>query len=416
VEILLAKFIALGSNLEPRKEYLESAVERISSFCEIKKVSPIYETPALLPENAPSEWDSPFLNAVIEVSTEMSSGDFLNKAQEVEKDLGRKSAQNWAPRTIDIDILFWDLEEIKKENLVIPHPQIFGRSFVLDPLKDLDPGFAKTARDHTGHSPLIMGIVNLTPDSFSDGGRFTDLEKFSETMSQFSEINIPIVDLGSQSTRPGASRLSSEEEWKRLKPYLAELKELNQTQYFSPKVSIDSFHPQVIARSLEYGIDIINDVSGLLTPDMLNILKNTDASYVLMHSLSVPADPKQVLSDSPVEELKSWLEDKLETLIKNGIDLSRVIFDPGIGFGKTASQSLEIIKRVKEFHEYPLRLMVGHSRKSFMKNFGSETPSNRDVETLAISIKLMEQGVDILRVHNPQWHMRAMRAWNHVTN
>ena len=198
------------------------------------------------------------------------------------------------------------------------------------------------------------------------------------------------------------------------------------------------------------GANIINDVSGLTdkaqnTNDkMLSLLENSSALYVLMHSLDIPANPKNTLpeKEDPLPLLCQWLENKLELLDKRKISFHRIFFDPGIGFGKNALQSLHILKNLEIFKKYPVQLLVGHSRKSFMKNFNLPLPTTeatveldteskttnkrmeptvsmatqRDPHTLGISMKLIQKGVDVLRIHNPELHIQAHQAWNHVAS
>ena len=147
---------------------------------------------------------------------------------------------------------------------------------------------------------------------------------------------------------------------------------------------------------------------------MLSLLKNSQAFYVLTHSLDVPVNPKHVLNKDPLPTLCHWLEEKLEVFDKHHISLDRIFFDPGIGFGKNPLQSLKILRNLEVFHPYPVRLLIGHSRKSFMKDFSSHKADLRDAETLGVSMGLIEQGVDVLRVHNPEIHIRGLRGWSHV--
>ena len=139
-----------------------------------------------------------------------------------------------------------------------------------------------------------------------------------------------------------------------------------------PFVSLDTRHVKTAKVGVELGVDIINDVSGMSNGEMLSLLKDSEAGYVLTHSLDVPVRPENVLTEDPVAHLQDWLEKKLEIFEKNNIALDRIFFDPGIGFGKTPLQSLKILKDLKSFQSCPVRLLIGHSRKSFMKDFQLE--------------------------------------------
>ena len=409
-----AKYLSLGTNQGDRQANIRYALSKLTEFCEIQKISPIYETPALLPKGATENWNQPFLNLCVEIDYKGSPGSFLKKIKEIEQAMGRTSSPRWSPRVIDIDILLWEKESISEKSLSIPHPEMSLRSFVLDPLKDIHGDYIQAARKLPQHSPLWMGILNLTPDSFSDGGSYLKRDKFKTTIKNFSEVGAQIIDLGAESTRPQASTIKADEEWVRLRPYLELYKKIFQEDPTHPLISVDTYKPSVAEKSIRMGAQIINDVSGLRDPDMLTVLKESDVNYVLMHSLDVPTKPKNNLSDNFKDEICDWLEQRLEIFHKNRINLGRIIFDPGLGFGKSSLQSLQLIRDFEIFHKYPIRLMVGHSRKSFMKNFSEESPKGRDVETLGLSMSLIQKKVDILRIHNPELHIKAYRGWSHA--
>lgn len=408
-------FLGIGSNLKPRKTNISQALESLSKICSIEKVSPVYETAALLLQEAPSEWNQAFLNLVIQIEFSGDPLSLLNHLKAIEKKLGRKDRKKWSPRSIDLDILLCEDQQLSLPELKVPHPEMEKRAFVLDPLKDLLPSFITKARKHKNHAPLWMAIINLTPDSFSDGGLFTDQKIFVNTLLNYEKTGINIIDLGAESTRPGATSLSADEELTRLKPFLKQFFRLYEKKKIKPLMSVDTRHIKTADFCLNLGVDIINDVSGLNSPDMISLLKDSKSAYVLTHSLDVPVKPKNVLNGDPLPVLHNWLEKKLEIFEKNNISLDRIFFDPGIGFGKTELQSLRILKNLKSFEDCPVRLLISHSRKSFMKHFSPQDAELRDLETLGISLQLIHQGVDVLRVHNPEMHIRTFRGWSHVT-
>ncbi|MBX9769648.1 MAG: dihydropteroate synthase, partial [Bdellovibrionales bacterium] len=347
--------------------------------------------------------------------------ELLKMLKEIESDLGREPGPRWSPRLIDLDLLIFGDLELKEDRLILPHPQMTQRSFVLGPLKDLSPhlvvpGTHATAlalsRKLPTHSPLVMGIMNLTPDSFSDGGQINTDRAFSERVEKMEKAGVHLIDLGAESTRPGASLVPPEEEWLRLERPLKSIRALFKYHWSRPLISVDTRNAVTAAKALREGADWINDVSGLGDPEMISVLQSSSCSFVIMHHLGIPADPKTILSAAldPVEELKLWLRQKLEILDHHGIDLDRVVFDPGIGFGKSPHQSIAILKRSSEFRDLSVRFLIGHSRKSFMKVWGQNHPLERDVATLGASLGLLSQGVDILRVHNPEDHLTALHA------
>jgi dihydropteroate synthase len=185
-----------------------------------------------------------------------------------------------------------------------------------------------------------------------------------------------------------------------------------------PLISVDTRHVSVAKQAIEAGASIINDVSGLVDPEMIAILKDSDAHYVLTHSLSVPANTDQLLPEGcdPVMELTTWFQRKTAFLESSGIARERIIIDPGIGFGKTPLQSIEILRNLEKFKALDYRLLVGHSRKSFLCPLNSIPAEDRDHESVGVSLNLTKKGADILRVHNPVFHIRSFQAWNHLNN
>ncbi len=416
--------IGLGSNVGDRLQNLEQAIREMKKAgFSLLKVSPVYETSALLPANAPEEWNHPFLNALVQIQHDNKTPEqLLFSLKSIEKKLGRQDGHlKWAPRIIDLDILLFEDKVVHSPELKIPHPELRKRNFVLTPLKEMQASLKipslnsfkalELFRNLKTKLPTWMFIVNVTPDSFSDGGQI-NLSQFESLLQKVSEHSIHIVDLGAESTRPGAVSVSPAKEWQRLTPYIEKFNNFYGSKIFRPKLSVDTRHMPTAKKALDKGVDIINDVSGL-SGEMLELLKCSEGEYVLTHSVTVPADRKKTLplEKDPVEEIKKWLSKKINILESHGISLDRVIFDPGIGFGKTAGQSLEILKRIKEFYCFPLRVMVGHSRKSFMKSFSPDNPAERDVESVGVSLALVEKGVDILRVHSADLHARAAKGF-----
>ena len=442
-------FLSAGSNIRPRRKALSLAVTELARIGSIQKISPVYETPALLPEDAPAEgplsanssetgppdesppeagfrragppaegplssWNRPFLNLCLQMEFEGEAPELLGRLQAIEKKAGRKKREKHAPRELDLDILLFGDQKISLPHLKIPHPEMEKRAFVLDPLKDILPDYIQKARRHKDHAPLWAAVLNVTPDSFSDGGRFADEEDFLKTALKLEKAGAAVLDTGAESTRPGAQPLSPEEEIARLKPCLGALSRHYKERILKPLISVDTRFAKTAEAALKQGADIINDVSGLQDPDMLSVLKNSSASYILTHSLDVPVNPRNILKGDPLKALCLWLKQKLEILEKNHIENGRVFFDPGIGFGKSSLQSLKILRNLKAFHSFPVRLFVGHSRKSFMGDFCSYEAPLRDWETVGVSMELTRRGADALRVHNVEAHVRAFRGFSHA--
>lgn len=250
----------------------------------------------------------------------------------------------------------------------------------------------------------LVGILNLTPDSFSDGGQYTDAKSALAHMAAMITQGAGVIDVGAESTRPGAQALSFEEEWERLKTTLPEL--VSMAVDTGAKISLDTRHWQNAARGLSLGVDWINDVSGLTSADMRKLLLDSECGIVVMHSLGVPADPARCISEPPdvVTQLINEAMYTINSLESAGIDRSRLIYDPGIGFGKNDRQNLQIISSARSFKTLGISLLFGHSRKRFLRAMAEDRTEQRDVATLAFSAHLMAQGVEYLRVHEVGKH------------
>jgi len=420
-------YLGLGSNLGDRRSNLAQAITRLQAKgVEVCRVSPVVETPALLPDSASSEWNLPYLNLALECDVRCTPARMHQWIGEIQTALGRTDGARWSPRTIDIDILLWGQERIDTPELTIPHRDLHRRQFVLTPLLALAPRLevpgtgGLSLMDYSvalGRPiPLWMGIVNATPDSFSDGGRYPDLRGLDAYVQAMIEAGGHIIDIGGESTRPGAGPISAQTEWTRIAPVLEHLIARYGKNMLRPQISVDTYHPETARRALDIGVDIINDVSGLSAPAMLDIALDSERDWVAMHHLSIPADPAVTLpaGRDPVQAVEDWLCDRMESWDKAGLDLNRIIFDPGVGFGKDGLQSLKLLRAAERFRAYGLRVLIGHSRKSFMKHFSCRTNEDKDLATLGASLSLCAKGVDILRVHDVPLHAAAYRGWSHL--
>ncbi len=429
--------LGLGSNLGDKRENLEQALAFIKNEYKATglKISSVYETMALqIKDDLKGDWDLPFLNIVISIETNLVPKEILKINKKIESKMGRDHlAPKWAPRTVDIDILFLDDQKYIctdiGDELIIPHSEILNRDFVLSPLLDIAPDLSNEHFFNTEQTLLklikskekliskFMAVLNLTPDSFSDGGLYLNSLKIKDFLNGIRENSISIIDIGAESTRPDAEVLNLDEEWQRLSSFFEIYENFFQGKNLKPKLSLDSRNYETIKRAIHYGINIINDVSGLADERILELLtENENIDYVLMHSLSVPADPKITLKndDEVIEDLISWFKLKLELFVDKGISLNRIFIDPGIGFGKTAWQSKIIIKNIKKFECLGCRILVGHSRKSFFNPISNHDFKDRDVESLGVSLYLAQSQVDVIRVHQAQDHKRMIKAYKYI--
>lgn len=250
--------------------------------------------------------------------------------------------------------------------------------------------------------PHLMAVVNLTPDSFSGDGRLADAPL--DHVRHQVEAGADVVDLGAESTRPGARPLSADQEWLRLAPVLEGV--VRQSWRARVALSVDTRHAVNASRALDLGVDIINDVGGLSDPAMRRVLAGARADVVAMHSLTVPADPARVLPPDcdVVQCLLDWRDGMRARAADDGIDPARIVWDPGLGFGKTSLQSLDIVLQAQHLVAGGGRWLFGHSRKSFLSLFTDASAADRDDLTLAFSASLAQAGVWCLRVHDVRRH------------
>ncbi|TAK72848.1 MAG: dihydropteroate synthase [Gammaproteobacteria bacterium] len=437
--------LGLGSNVGDRLAHLRKALQAIQKIpgVMVEQVSPVYLSDALLPDNAPPEWDMPHLNLALRCHTTLEPLALLKELKNIEWSIGRKpEVRHWGPRIIDIDILAWGELVLQSEIFTVPHLNLQDRPFALWPLADVaplwtfplpGPNQGKTAAQiaekwgsrFTGEAPLrtqqiyqrvdtprLVGVVNVTPDSFSDGGQFVSADHALAHALLLVNSGAEIIDIGAESTAPKAAPLEVATEWARLEPILLALKNARESFLIPPKISVDTRHTEVAAKALAMGVDWINDVTGLQDPAMQEIVLHSNADCVVMHHMSIPASRDVVLprDQDVVELVYEWGAKQLESLERRGIPRERMIFDPGVGFGKVPEHSLMLVKEAETFKQLGVRLLIGHSRKSFLSLFTGHPAAERDVETIAMSFYLAKHQVDYLRVHEVEMSARTLRV------
>ena len=243
--------------------------------------------------------------------------------------------------------------------------------------------------------PYIMGILNVTPDSFSDGGEAYSIEKALQKTIQLIHDGADIIDIGGESTRPNAQVISVEEEISRVIPVIKKIRELN----ISITISVDTRNYLTAKLAIEAGANIINDVSGLdYDPLLFDYVAKNDIPVIIMHSDKVPANSKDIETNDIIEEVYYSLYKKIEKLLSNGHSKNNIIIDVGIGFGKSQQTNFELLKRIDEFSSLGVPMLLGISRKSFIRNEFGLTCEEADIPTAMYSAML--KSVDIHRVHN----------------
>ncbi|VAX16076.1 Dihydropteroate synthase [hydrothermal vent metagenome] len=240
-----------------------------------------------------------------------------------------------------------------------------------------------------------MGILNVTPDSFSDGGRFTRIDKAITQAEKMVEEGATIIDVGGESSRPGADPVSKEEEAKRVLPVIR----LIVKKFPKTPVSIDSYKPEVTLAAMEEGAAMINDITGLRDTKMMEVAARFNAPVVIMHMKGTPQTmQKRPAYKNVTLDIATFFKERIKTCSKNGID--KIVVDPGIGFGKTVNHNLQIINRLDEFAKLGRPVMIGHSRKSFIGKILGDESTERETATAAITAMAVKNGASIIRIHN----------------
>ena len=255
-------------------------------------------------------------------------------------------------------------------------------------------------------TPLIMGILNVTPDSFSDGGNYYTVQAAVDRAKQLEDAGADMIDIGGESTRPYSQPVDQADEVQRIAPVLERLQGA-----ISIPISIDTTKASVARVAIDLGAKIINDVSGLEADEqMIDVARETQAGICAMHRQGTP----QNMQDNPsyencTLEILEYLRQRDTSLSKAGFAPERICLDPGIGFGKSHQHNLELIRSVGLFHQLGRPLLVGHSRKGFIGKILGDKDLGRDYGTLGVSFALQVQGVQILRVHDVVGHVQAFR-------
>lgn len=264
--------------------------------------------------------------------------------------------------------------------------------------------------------PKIVGILNITPDSFSDGGKFFHENSAIAHLNKMLDDGVDIIDIGAESTRPNAQILSASQEIFRLKNILPrivdEIAEFNSKHDKKIEISIDTYHFETLVFAHSCGIRFINDVSGLIDPQIVDYIAKHNLKAILMHNIAIHANPNIIINREldVFEQIADWVNNKIKFLESRNIQKSQLIFDPGIGFAKDARQSIRILKNIEAYRIFGLEIYIGHSKKSFLDYLTIPNQANlsRDQKTLIISHYLAQKGVDYLRVHDVLENIKAI--------
>ena len=426
-------FLGIGSNLGDRLGNLYQAQAALAPQIRLLRASTIYETPPWGYNDQPA-----FLNQVLEVETELEPQALLTRLKEIEAELGRIKNFHYGPRLIDLDILFYGEQVYQSETLSIPHPMLAERAFVLVPLADIAPDLVHPQLKHTvadllaecpgrdeivlyqpsltqewphwGERAYVMGILNITPDSFSGDGLLQQSDPASAALNQarqFLQDGASILDLGAESSRPGSATVDAETEIARIQPILNSLRQAN----LPAIISVDTYKAESAEACLRSGAHWINDIWGLKAdPELAPVIAAHHAGVVIMHNRSHWQDVQNlgdlgktysgVQYDDIIDDIKNKLGESLEIAAKAGVAQDKVILDPGIGFGKNLGDNLAIINRLEEIKKMGFPILIGPSRKSFIGQV-LDLPVEERLEGTAAAVALgIAHGADIVRVHD----------------
>jgi dihydroneopterin aldolase/2-amino-4-hydroxy-6-hydroxymethyldihydropteridine diphosphokinase/dihydropteroate synthase len=403
-------FVAIGANVGDRMANINAALSEMDTE-EIAIVSSgfLYESEPMYEENQPR-----FLNTCIEVKTSLEPRDLLRFLKGIEVKLGREKMYRNGPRKIDLDIVFYGDRIIHSDDLIVPHPRMYERPFVLLPLMDMDSSFMHPSCNKTvkelvsvlpdlsscrrviptglpdgvlphGTKSLILGILNVTPDSFSDGGKYNGLESAIAHAKEMVDQGADIIDIGGESTRPTADPVDESEEQRRV------IEVVTQTRKLMPSlpISIDTYRASTARAAVAAGACIVNDVSGgMLDSEMLSTVAKLGKPYICMHAGKIGSHShidykdgnpscfdSSMKPDEVVRIVRSQLAGRVEACLKAGIARWNIILDPGLGFGKSGLINFTLLKRLDEVFSGPLEgfpVMIGASRKRFVRDLTND--------------------------------------------
>ena len=260
--------------------------------------------------------------------------------------------------------------------------------------------------------PNILGVLNLTPDSFSDGGKFNTKQRGISHAFKLYNDGADLIDVGGESTRPGSKTVNKEDEWKRINEILKSIVK-------KIPISLDTRKSDIMKNGIKLGVKLINDVSGLsFDTETINVLKKNKVPFVIQHTLGTPENmQKNPKYNNELLDIYDFFEEKIKLLRSKGIKHNNIILDPGIGFGKKLKHNMNLIRSVSIFHSLGFPILVGNSRKRFIKDISKKNDSfTRIGGTISSSLYLMTQGVQILRIHDVNEVMQAIKVFKEITN
>jgi dihydropteroate synthase len=321
------------------------------------------------------------------------------------------------PLNNNIEISFDHLEIISRQSKkkisikkINSLPKLIRKQINLD-LKIIKSKKSNFANLNFQRTPNIMGVLNLTPDSFSDGGKFNSKKRGIDHAVKMFQSGANIIDVGGESTRPGSNAVNKKLEWNRIEKIIRSI---------SKKIplSLDTRKSEIMEQGIKYGVKIINDVSGLsYDAKTINILKKYKIPFVIQHSQGTPENMQnKARYKNELLEIYDFFEDKIKFLRSIGIKHNNIIIDPGIGFGKKLKHNMNLISNISIFHTLGFPILVGNSRKKFIKEISGKNDTKKRIGgTVASSVYLMMQGVQILRIHDIDELLQGIKVFKELT-
>jgi dihydropteroate synthase len=258
--------------------------------------------------------------------------------------------------------------------------------------------------------PIVMGILNITPDSFSDGGNFRQLELALDHAQMMINAGVDIIDIGGESSRPGAQPLSLQQELDRVMPAVYALRDCGVA------ISVDTYKPEVMREVIAAGADMINDIRGFQSPGSAAAVADSNVGLCVMHMQNTPEImQKTPVYDDVVSEVSAFFRERVQTLVESGIALNRISLDPGFGFGKTLQHNIDLFKKIPYFiNQFDLPLLIGVSRKSMIGGLTGRSTEQRLAGSLAGVIAGAQHGAAIVRVHDVSETIDALKVMQNL--
>ncbi len=422
--------IALGGNLPSREGAHRETLRRALPFIEAEGLRILARSSLWLTEPVPRSNNPWYANQVIEIATTLPPAEVLAALHRIEARFERIRSVRDAPRTLDLDLIAYHGVITTTHELILPHPRMHQRAFVLAPLSEIAPGFCHPVSgetvdamlaqsDSTGicrlrDVPMIMGVVNVTPDSFSDATPLIDSDQAIAHALQLMDEGADILDIGGESTRPGATPVSPIEEQRRIMPVIEAIAKVAAER--GRIVSVDTRHSSTMALAIKAGATMINDVSALGDPHSPALLAEAKVQIVLMHMQGHP----QTMQLSPVYEdvvadVTLFLDAACNRAIAAGIEANQIWVDPGIGFGKTLAHNIALLNATSRFGANGRKTLIGASRKGFIARIDRDgAASERLGGSIAAALAAAARGATAIRVHDVAQTRQAFAVWSAI--